>query len=135
MGFPIKAELIDYVSTYGLNPNVVLPLIERVSTEGGNGAVTAVTIAPTAAELAEQTEPAVIPFTATVVGTGGFTEGVTWSITGEKTGTEISEDGVLTLAEAQFAGDFNVTVKATSVFKTSVNKTVVVTCKKPSAGE
>lgn len=135
MGFPVKQSLIDHVRNHGLNPNVVLPLIDQAIAEGKNGVITSVVVTSDPATIDTLFEPTTIQFKAVVNATGGYEDGVVWSITGEKTGTTISPNGLLTLGTAQFEGTFNVTVTASSVHNDTKKGSVVVKCEKAEETE
>lgn len=95
--------------------------------------VTSVTVDPATVNVQKGTTQA---FTANVEGTGLFTDGVTWSVSGqEDTATSInSTTGVLTVAAGETSK--TITVKATSTFDTtkSGTATVTVTAEEPGGG-
>ena len=93
--------------------------------------ITNVTVDPTAATVeAGETQK----FTATVSGTGNFSEEVTWSVTGNNsTGTTISTTGLLTVAAGETAA--TLTVKATAVVDSNKSGTATVTVKQPDPDE
>ena len=87
--------------------------------------ITGVTVTPATATVeAGKTQQ----FTATVSGTGNFSEEVTWSVTGSSNaGTTISEDGVLTVAANETAEELIVKATAKGDGTTSGTATVTVT--------
>ena len=87
--------------------------------------ITGVTVEPANATVeAGETQK----FTATVSGTGNFSEEVTWSVTGSSNaGTTISEDGVLTVAAGETAEELTVTATAAGNSGKSATATVTVT--------
>jgi hypothetical protein len=91
--------------------------------------VTNVTVNPTVANVNKgETQQ----FTATVIGNHNPAQTVTWSVTGGVSGTTITEDGTLTVAFGQPAGDVpTLTVKATSTVDNTKSGTAMVTVKTP----
>ncbi|HIV21174.1 MAG TPA: S-layer homology domain-containing protein [Candidatus Scatomorpha stercorigallinarum] len=90
--------------------------------------VTGVSISPADATVeAGQT----VQFSATVSGTGGFSQEVTWSVSGGvSAGTSISADGLLTVAADETAT--SLTVMATASGDSSKSASVTVTVTPPS---
>lgn len=90
-------------------------------------AITSVTVSPPAATVeAGQMQQ----FTATVSGTGGFSQEVTWSVSGGvSAGTSISADGLLTVAADETAT--SLTVMATASGGSSIYGTATVTVTPP----
>ena len=91
-------------------------------------AITSVTVSPPAATVeAGQMQQ----FTATVSGTGGFSQKVTWSVSGGvSAGTSISANGLLTVAADETAT--SLTVMATASGDSSKSASVTVTVTPPS---
>ena len=92
---------------------------EENNNDGGNKTptVTSVTVTPgTVIILLDNANPLTQPFTAKVSGTGSFTDGVSWAVSGGSVelavGTSITETGLLTVAAGETAT--TLTVKATS---------------------
>ena len=92
-------------------------------------AITSVTVSPPAATVeAGQMQQ----FTATVSGTGGFSQEVTWSVSGGvSAGTSISADGLLTIAADETAT--SLTVMATACGDSSKSASVTVTVMPPES--
>ena len=88
-------------------------------------AITSVSVSPPAATVeAGQMQQ----FTATVSGTGEFSQEVTWSVSGGvNAGTSISADGLLTVAADETAGSITVTAAASGNSSKSASATVTVT--------
>ena len=93
--------------------------------------ITNVTVTPTTATVeAGETKQ----FTATVTGTGGVSQKVTWTVSGNNsTGTTISEDGVLNIATDEKAT--TLTVKATAAGDDNKSGTATVTVTQPDPDE
>ena len=87
--------------------------------------ITGVTVTPNTATVeAGETQQ----FTAKVEGTGNFSDKVTWTVEdNNSTGTTISEDGVLTVADDETAAALTVTATAKGDGTTSGTATVTVT--------
>lgn len=134
----VHDNLVDYVLAHGLNPNVVVPLINQAAAEAIAGwGVTGVVVSTTAEAPFDEAQT--IQLAAAVQGTGEYTQNVTWSISGNKVvGTTISSTGLLTLAAGEFLTgetpvvEHDITVTATSVDNNGVSGTYVVTCVTPS---
>jgi formylglycine-generating enzyme required for sulfatase activity len=94
-----------------------------------SGTATVAVIAVTGVTLSPATASAVTggtkTFSATVSGANSPAQSVTWSVSGGKTGTTISDGGVLTVAANESAGIL--TVRATSTVDTTRSGTVIVT--------
>lgn len=88
--------------------------------------VTAVDVSPSSATLAKG-QAGTLKFTATVTTAGFANKAVTWSVddTSAADGVSISQDGVLSVSSTTSVD--SITVKATSVFKKTVNDTSTVT--------
>ena len=77
----VHDNLVNYVLAHGLNPNVVLPLIDQAAAEAIAGwSITGVI--PAANKDLFSAIPTTVQFTAQVIGTGEYSQAVTWSITG-----------------------------------------------------
>ena len=130
----VHDNLVDYVLAHGLNPNVVVPLIDQAAAEAIAGwRVTGVVVSTTAEAPFDEAQT--IQLTAAVQGTGEYTQNVTWSISGnEVEGTTISSTGLLTLAAGEFLTDetpvveHDITVTATSVDNDAISGTYTITC-------
>ena len=87
--------------------------------------VTGVSVSPAGATVeAGKT----VQFSATVNGTGGFSQEVTWSVSGGvSAGTSISANGLLTVAADETAGSITVTAAASGDSSKSASATVTVT--------
>ena len=87
--------------------------------------VTGVSVSPAGATVeAGKT----VQFSATVNGTGGFSQEVTWSVSGGvSAGTSISANGLLTVAADETAGSITVTAAASGNSSKSASATVTVT--------
>jgi endo-1,4-beta-xylanase len=91
--------------------------------------VTDVTVSPASPSVAKGTTQ---QFSATVTGTNGPAQTVTWSVTGGITGTSITANGgLLTVASGETAA--TLTVKATSTADTTKSGTTTVTVTEPPA--
>ena len=93
--------------------------------------ITGVTVIPAAAtvEVGETKQ-----FTATVTGTGGVSQEVTWTVSGNNsTGTTISATGLLTVATDEKAA--TLTVTATAAGDSNKSGTATVTVKQPDPDE
>lgn len=90
---------------------------------GNAGAVTAITVAPSAPNAVKGGN---LSFVATVTASGGIDRAVTWSVSGNnKTGTKVDNNGNLTVDPTETA--LTLTVTATSVANTSVSGSATVT--------
>ena len=85
-------------------------------------AVTGVTLEPHTAQVRQGTTQ---QFTATVAGTGDFTQDVTWTLIGNQSEGTTLVDGLLTVDAAETAVEL--TVQAASVTDPTVSKSAVVT--------
>ena len=88
--------------------------------------VTSVTVSPVTTNVNKgETQQ----FTATVTGTNGPEQTVTWTVSGGGTGTSINANGLLTVAFGETSS--SLTVKATSTVDTDKSGTAAVTVKTP----
>ncbi|MDR1238600.1 MAG: Ig-like domain-containing protein, partial [Treponema sp.] len=100
------------------------------SGDGGNPAVSGVTVSPAAATVAKGGTQT---FTAVVAGTNSPAQTVTWSVEGAAgSGTTIDTDGVLTVALGETSGT-SLTVRATSTADTGKSGTAIVTVSNETA--
>jgi cobalamin biosynthesis Mg chelatase CobN len=126
----VKATIvsgIDPTTNYeeSFSINVVPPLSDGPST------VRSVSVEPSFSEVPKGSA---IAFTAKVSGTGGPSQAVTWSVTGNKSeGTSITSSGILTIAAGETAA--TLTVTATSVANSSVSGTATVKVTAGGTGE
>ena len=130
-------NLVNYVLAHGLNPNVVIPLINQAAAEALAGwEVTGVSV--TYAESADpyEAEATTRQLLAEVQGTGEYSQNVTWSISGNRSEqTVISADGLLTVDAGEFIGldespltDYDITITATSIDNQAISGTASFTC-------
>lgn len=101
------------------------PGFKSYTEEGAPVVVTGVTVSP---ETARISRGGTQDFTATVQGTGGPSQSVKWSVSGNavmSAGTTISDNGRLTVSPTE--ASTTLTVRATSVDNTSVSGTANVT--------
>lgn len=90
----------------------------------GSGSITSVTVAP---ETVAPAPGSTTQFTATVTGTGFYSDKVSWSITGQtQAGTSIDNKGLLTI-DAGESADTEITVTATSLYDSSKKGTATAT--------
>ena len=132
----VHDNLVNYVLAHGLNPNVVIPLINQAAAEALAGwEVTGVSV--TYAESVdphEAAEETTRQFLAEVQGTGEYSQNVTWSISGNLSAqTVISADGLLTVDAGEFVdenplAEHIITITAKSVDNQAISGSVSFTC-------
>ena len=133
----VHDNLVDYVLAHGLNPNVVVPLINQAAAEAIAGwGVTGVSV--TYAESADpyEAEATTRQLLAEVQGTGEYSQNVTWTVSGNISPlTVIDANGLLTVDAGEFidADENNlaehiITIIAKSVDNQDVSGTVSFTC-------
>ena len=113
-----------------------LTVMATASGDSSKSASATVTVTPPAAVTGVSVSPAgatveagkTVQFSATVNGTGGFSQEVTWSVSGGvSAGTSISADGLLTVAADETAESLTVTAAASGDSSKSASATVTVT--------
>ncbi len=116
-----------------------LTVTAAASGDSSKSASVTVTVTPPAAVTGVSVSPAgatveagkTVQFSATVNGTGGFSQEVTWSVSGgESDGTSISANGLLTVAADETAT--SLTVTATASGDSGIYGTATVTVTQPS---
>ena len=116
-----------------------LTVMATASGDSSKSASATVTVTPPASVTGVSVSPAgatveagkTVQFSATVNGTGGFSQEVTWSVSGgESDGTSISANGLLTVAADETAT--SLTVTATASGDSGIYGTATVTVTQPS---
>ena len=130
-------NLVNYVLAHGLNPNVVIPLINQAAAEALAGwEVTGVSV--TYAESADpyEAEATTRQFLAEVQGTGEYSQNVTWTVSGNISPlTVIDANGLLTVNASEFedenedpAVEHDLTITAISVDNPAISGSKTFTC-------
>ena len=128
-------ELNNYLEAHHLNTNVVRGLVDQATAEAAAGWAIVDVVVESLTDLPYD-EPMDVQLSATVWGTGEFSQAVTWSIAGNVSeATVIDANGVLSLALGEFKDEnegpvvkHDIIVTATAVGNNAITGTYSVPC-------